>query len=71
VDLTSSARDTRAAVRSVPAPRPRTVPTAYRTWEAHQREKRLDRYTHAWVAVIGVVTVATVGLAWLWLWVRA
>jgi len=53
-------------VRSVPAPRPRTAPTEYRTWEAHQREKRLDRYTHAWVAVIAVVTVATVGFAWLW-----
>ena len=37
------------------------------TWESHQREKRLDRYTHAWVAVIAVVTVAAVGLAWLWL----
>jgi len=67
VDLTSSARDTRAAVLSVPAPRPRTVPTAHRTWEAHQREKRLDRYTRAWVAAIAVVTVATVGFAWLWM----
>jgi len=36
-------------------------------WDAHLREKRLDLYTHVWLAVIATITVAAVGLAWLWL----
>ena len=36
-------------------------------WDAHLREKRLDLYTHVWLAVIAAITVAAVGLAWLWL----
>jgi len=36
-------------------------------WDAHLREKRLDLYTHVWLAVIAAITVAVVGLTWLWL----
>ena len=38
-----------------------------RRWDAHLREKRLDLYTHVWLGVIAVLTVAAVGLTWLWL----
>jgi len=36
-------------------------------WDAHLREKRLDLYTRIWLAVIAAITVAVIGLTWLWL----
>jgi hypothetical protein len=60
---------------SASAPTVRTTPTAYdggalamrQRWEAHLREKRLDRYADAYVALIAVLTAAGVWLAWLWM----